>query len=347
MKKIFTIIALLGLSLLTNAQRLLTEDFNYPLGQLTLTNSGAGQNVSGGAWVWYSGTVVFIPVIAGSLSYPGYVTNPSATNDNKISLAATISSAEDAYTGFTPQPAATPITVYASFLLNVRDTTNLTNFLTTTGTPSNGEYFAGFLPSNSTSVYNSGRVYIKKGSAGNTFALGTSPAIATTTPVFYSPVDYAVGTTHLVTLAYEMVPGANNDISKIFVDAPYSATEPVPSAVSPYTAAAAAESIDVARFYFRQAVSTSATGSRTTPNADIDAIKVSTDYADATLVNPLPVTLTSFKGYLIDKNVQLNWTSENEQNVRSYTIERSTDGRNFTSINVVDAKNTAQANYIF
>ncbi|MEO5647420.1 MAG: T9SS type A sorting domain-containing protein, partial [Chitinophagaceae bacterium] len=204
---------------------------------------------------------------------------------------------------------------------------------------SNGEYFAGFLPSTSTSSYNSGRVYIKKGSAGNTFALGTSPAIASTTPVFYSPVDYAVGATHLVTLAYVIVPGANNDTSKLFVNKPFSSTEPLPDAVSPYTAAAAVESVDVSRFFIRQAV----TSGRTTPNADLDGIKISLNYADAAL----PLTLTSFKARLVEKFVQLNWTSVNEENVRSYTIERSNDGRNFASIGQVSARNTNQASYLF
>ena len=100
MKKLFIILSLfLGLGLInfSNAQ-LLTENFDYAIGQLT--SGGGGANVSDSAWISFSGTGNFIPVISGSLSYPGY----SASGiGNKVQLVAAITSAEDARTDIPAQ----------------------------------------------------------------------------------------------------------------------------------------------------------------------------------------------------------------------------------------------------
>ena len=329
MKKSLVIAFLIGISSAASSQRLLTEDFNYPTGQLTAGGSGA--NTSGGAWISSSGNGNYIPVVAGSLTYPNYLTGPSGTNNNKVSLVAAVSSAEDAYTQFATQ---TTGTVYASFLLVVKDQTNLAD--NASGTP---DFFAGFLSSTSASTYNVGRVYIRKGVAINTFNLGIAANTPSSTPIVYSPVDYTIGTTHLVTISYTIVTGTLNDNSKLFVDAPYSVTEPTPDASSDFIAGT--EPANISRFYLRQG--TIAASGPTTPNADIDAIKISTNYADAAV----PLSLISFKGSLVDKNLQLNWTTANEQNVKSYTIERSSDGRSFNAIGIVIAKNTAAAEYNF
>ena len=56
MKKTFTLFLLCALGAVTvSAQRLLTEDFNYSLGQLT--SAAGGANVSGGVWVTNTGNV--------------------------------------------------------------------------------------------------------------------------------------------------------------------------------------------------------------------------------------------------------------------------------------------------
>ncbi len=335
MKKIFTLLTCLGLITMTFAQRLLTEDFNYPVGQLTA--AAAGANVSGGAWISSSGTGNYIQVAAGSLTYPNYFTNPSGTNNGKVVLNAILTSAEDAYTPLSA--AQTAGTVYVSFLLNVRDLINLAE-----NTNLGGEFFAGFLSSTSTSTYNVGRIYIRKGATANTFNLGISATTPSQLPagVSYAPTDYAVGTTHLVTIAFTIVPGALNDNARLFVDAPISVTEPTPDATTTFVGSTGIEPADVARFFLRQG-STSSTLGPTTPNADIDAVKVSTIYSDAIL----PLTLTSFKARLVDKNVQLSWNTSNEENVNSYSIQRSNDGRSFSVIGQLNAQNINQANYLF
>lgn len=93
------------------AQRLLTEDFNYTVGQLT--NSAGGANVCGGKWTPNSVGAFFIQVVAGELSYTNYNTNPDGSS-GKILKDSTKSSAEDAFTSFTAQTSGT---VYVIFFI--------------------------------------------------------------------------------------------------------------------------------------------------------------------------------------------------------------------------------------
>lgn len=58
----------------------------------------------------------------------------------------------------------------------------------------------------------------------------------------------------------------------------------------------------------------------------------------------LPLTLVDFKGSLQDANALLSWKTENEQNTLHFSVERSLDGRNFTGIANVAAKNVATTN---
>ena len=103
---------------------LMLENFNYATGQLT--NASGGANVSGGNWVTNTGTGFFIQVSSGSLNYTDYV---QPTPGNKIDIVGTASSAEDTYRQFTTQ---TTGTTYASFLVNVTNTTGLSLNTSTT-----------------------------------------------------------------------------------------------------------------------------------------------------------------------------------------------------------------------
>ncbi|MEP6513897.1 MAG: T9SS type A sorting domain-containing protein [Parafilimonas sp.] len=320
MKKIYTLITLsVFFNTTLSAQRLLTEDFNYAAGQLTDANGGA--NVSGGNWVSFSGTGNYLEVTEADYTYADYVTNPAA-DSRHLHIITSPSSAEDASTAFTLQNANT---VYCSFLLNVDSTGNLAR-----DTSSTGEYFAAFLPSTSTSSYGA-RVLIRKGTAANTFNLGIAAISVTSTPAAWVAVDYAAGTTTLVTFAYEFVSGANNDVAKLWINTPLFATEPAPLASS--ILSAGSELADVGKFALRQA-------STSSPTAEIDAIKLSTDWIDATL----PVTLKSFNLINDNRNISLAWTTENEINMKEYAIERSADAHTFSQIGSVDAKNTLNEN---
>ncbi len=55
---------------------------------------------------------------------------------------------------------------------------------------------------------------------------------------------------------------------------------------------------------------------------------------------PLPITLLSFKGNLVNKQAYLNWSTI-EYDVKKYEIEKGIDGVNFNYLNEVSAKNQA------
>ncbi|MEQ1606517.1 MAG: CHRD domain-containing protein [Pyrinomonadaceae bacterium] len=229
---------------------LLTEDFSYAAGQLT--------TVSSAAWVNFSGTGNFIPVSTGSLTYSGYA---GSGIGNKIDIISVGTSAEDAYRQFAIQ---TTGTVYTAFLVNVANTTGMLDNTTTTG-----DYFAGFLPSASTTALVA-RVSIRQGATANTFNLGLR-ASSSNAATSFATTDLAVGTTHLVVISSEIVTGNSNDIYNMWINPALGGAQP--AATLSQVSGLATDNADVARFFVRQ-------GTTTTPNASIDGIIVGTAWAD-------------------------------------------------------------------
>lgn len=63
---------------------------------------------------------------------------------------------------------------------------------------------------------------------------------------------------------------------------------------------------------------------------------------------PVPVTLVNFDARIINRQVQLQWKTSFEQNLRLFDIEFSSDGNQFTYAGTVQAQNrTAGAEYTF
>lgn len=63
---------------------------------------------------------------------------------------------------------------------------------------------------------------------------------------------------------------------------------------------------------------------------------------------PLPVKLVSFKYYLQDqRKVLLKWEVAEQQDIRKYIVERSTDGRNYSAIGSVEANTEISFTYQF
>jgi len=189
--------------------------------------------------------------------------------------------------------------------------------------------FPAFISSSATDYR--GRVFVRKGSVPNTiqFAIGASSA-----DVVWSTVNRPEFDVHLITIAYQRVAGANNDILKLWVDQPIAATEPTPSAQTTYTSGT--EPADISRFNIRQATTLA-------PVGEIDAIVVATTYAAA-----LPLNLTSFTGSLVNKASLLSWTSTNEENVKGFSVEKGLNGTDFSEIGFVPAKNLrSSTNYSF
>jgi hypothetical protein len=74
------------------------------------------------------------------------------------------------------------------------------------------------------------------------------------------------------------------------------------------------------------------------------------NYRSSYLSGVLPATLISFKALEINGEVVLQWVIENEMNNSHFSLERSTDGINFTSIatiKAVEPSNNEAQNYIF
>ncbi len=59
---------------------------------------------------------------------------------------------------------------------------------------------------------------------------------------------------------------------------------------------------------------------------------------------PIPVTLTSFSGSLINNKSYLKWTTTSEVNAREFVVERSINGTDFTPLGKVAAANSNHTN---
>lgn len=59
---------------------------------------------------------------------------------------------------------------------------------------------------------------------------------------------------------------------------------------------------------------------------------------------PLPVRFISFDAKKEDRQVRLNWRVSNEENIKGYYVERSSDGLNYTSLGFVATKPAAATN---
>ncbi|UEG49611.1 T9SS type A sorting domain-containing protein [Ferruginibacter lapsinanis] len=65
------------------------------------------------------------------------------------------------------------------------------------------------------------------------------------------------------------------------------------------------------------------------------------------LTDVTPVILKSFNATLVNGQTKLIWYTTNEINIAGYTIERSTDGANFTNAGLVNAANLESNSYTF
>jgi hypothetical protein len=59
----------------------------------------------------------------------------------------------------------------------------------------------------------------------------------------------------------------------------------------------------------------------------------------------LPLTLISFNGKQFEKDAQLQWKTASEINTSHFEMERSANGRNFNTVGIVKAYNSAAGNY--
>lgn len=245
--------------------QVMTENFEYSVGDLV-----AG---SGGNWVHFSGSGLNIQVSSGSLSYPEY---PASDIGNKIEIVTTSSSAEDAYRQFADQIPGTNL--YASFLLIVPNTTGIP-----ADTSTNGDYFAAFLPSTSTSNY-ADRLCIKLGSSASNFRLGMRISGVAGNFTAWSSTEYSTGVTYLVVIKHSLTSsGTANDTTSLWINPAIPGVEPTPDVL--VSTAAGNDPDSLSRFAVRQGSST--------PNATIDGITIGNTWGSVTGVAGSPTGLAN------------------------------------------------------
>jgi len=297
-------------------QLLIDENFDYDIGDLT--------SVSNGAWVNISGNENLIQVSEGSLSYSGY---PSSGLQNKIDIISVSTSAEDAYTEFSPQGEGT--TTYAGFLVNVANTTGLAD-----NSSSDGDYFIGYLSSTSTTILRA-RVCIKLGTVVNTFQVGLIASSSITDAVWYN-TDLDIGTTYLIVVSYQIITGSDNDIASLWINPPVDGAQPAADLIQ----TSASDLNEVGRFAVRQ-------GNAGTPNASIDGIRIGTNWtaifpdAFTPAISVSPSSLSGFtylegSGPSVSQSYDISGTdltpeSGNISIIGSTNYEVSSDNSNFTS----------------
>lgn len=315
MKKTTTLLFLLFLGFVSKAQ-IFTEDFNYAAGQLSATNSGA--NVSGGNWTQLgSNSVSCIPVVAGNLSYSGYVTSPNSTSGRVSLINFPASSLEDVSRQFpTTQNSGS---VYVAFVIKF-NTDSLTS-LPSNASNSPTNYFTGMSPFTGSTTFTY-RLYARQGSTAGNVNLGISYGSTTIT---WSG-DFSASSNMLLVMSYDFISGASNDVIKLWVNptTPFS-TQPTPTLTVTNTGA---DATDIGKIYLRQS-------DRTTPVVDIDAITVATSWSTALFTH-----LVSFDAKAADGKVNLAWTTGTEQNASHFELEFSNDAQSFEKIATINAQNS-------
>ncbi|MDR0412354.1 MAG: choice-of-anchor D domain-containing protein [Dysgonamonadaceae bacterium] len=251
---------------LGNAQRLLTEDFNYPAGNLY---GQGGEGTAG--WVKYgSHAEAPIQVVSPSLTYSGY---QDQAMGNAVELNATVGG-QDLKRKFSDEGTGNS-TVYVSFLANFKSV----------GKESNPEataeaYFFNFVEK-TTAAYSDGSsgnayagIFVKEGSIAGKIKIGVSRSNYTAA---YNAVDeYNLNETYLIIAKYEVIEGNTNDKVSLFINAV--GTEPAtPNAI--YEAQSGTDANvnrGLAAVELNQAASAFP---RHSPHVIIDAIRVSTTWA--------------------------------------------------------------------
>lgn len=273
MNKLFKLVRHLTMSLFAmatligttaNAERLLTENFEYELGNL----------YSQGGWLKY-GTQAAGPVqvIDNALTYPDY-------QDKAVGKAVQltqVASGEDLMRAVS----ATAITsgkVYLSALVKVNAVAD-------------DQYFLAFIQPTSAGIVDkktppeNTRLIASKGSADGKFVFKISRNSAT---LFESTEEFELGKTYLVVMSYEFKEGTKNDVVQLWVNPAVASTEPQPNAAINSATHTGADMKSFQAIELRQGSSATKVG----PEVIVDAIRVGTAWTDLFDVASTEPTMT-------------------------------------------------------
>lgn len=261
MNKLFKLVRHLTMSLFAmatligttaNAERLLTENFEYNLGNL----------YSQGGWLKY-GTQAAGPVqvIDNALTYPDY-------QDKAVGKAVhltQVASGEDLMRAVS-ETAITSGKVYLSALVKVNAVAD-------------DQYFLAFIQPTSAGIVDkktpseNTRLIASKGSADGKFVFKISRNSAT---LFESTEEFELGKTYLVVMSYEFKEGTKNDVVQLWVNPAVASTEPKPNAAINSATHTGADMKSFQAIELRQGSSATKVG----PEVIVDAIRVGTAWAD-------------------------------------------------------------------
>lgn len=273
MNKLFKLVRHLTMSLFAmatligttaNAERLLTENFEYELGNL----------YSQGGWLKY-GTQAAGPVqvIDNALTYPDY-------QDKAVGKAVhltQVASGEDLMRAVS-ETAISSGKVYLSALVKVNAVAD-------------DQYFLAFIQPTSAGIVDkktppeNTRLIASKGSADGKFVFKISRNSAT---LFESTEEFELGKTYLVVMSYEFKEGTKNDVVQLWVNPAVASTEPQPNAAINSATHTGADMKSFQAIELRQGSSATKVG----PDVIIDAIRVGTAWTDLFDVASTEPTMT-------------------------------------------------------
>ena len=299
-KILFATLILLGASTVS-AQALLNEDFNFT-GRLT--DNG---------WTAHSGITDPI-VTTNGLSYPGYAASSLGNNAAFINNV----NGEDVNIGFTKQNTDFQ-DVYYSFLVNVTD-----GAITKAGT------FFIHLGSKTDSTFSSftARVFAKIVADKVNFGISNG---GDATKAIYSTTNYNKNTTYLVVVKYKINITGRNPVDMWVFQSGVPASET--AAGDPSAKMTTMGGVDsVSGIALRQ-------GSTSSVRLVVDAIRVGKNWADLVTPSggPLPIKLDYLKGQRQSNGNSLNWKVTCTSLNIAMELERSSDSRNFKSVNAITA----------
>lgn len=273
MNKLFKLVRHLTMSLFAmatligttaNAERLLTENFEYELGSL----------YSQGGWLKY-GTQATGPVqvIDNALTYPDY-------QDKAVGKAVhltQVASGEDLMRAVS-ETAISSGKVYLSALVKVNAVAD-------------NQYFLAFIQPTSAGIVDkktppeNTRLIASKGSADGKFVFKISRNSAT---LFESTEEFELGKTYLVVMSYEFKEGTKNDVVQLWVNPAVASTEPQPNAAINSATHTGADMKSFQAIELRQGSSATKVG----PEVIVDAIRVGTAWTDLFDVASTEPTMT-------------------------------------------------------
>ena len=273
MNKLFKLVRHLTMSLFAmatligttaNAERLLTENFEYELGNL----------YSQGGWLKY-GTQAAGPVqvIDNALTYPDY-------QDKAVGKAVhltQVASGEDLMRAVS-ETAISSGKVYLSALVKVN-------------AAADDQYFLAFIQPTSAGIVDkktppeNTRLIASKGSADGKFVFKISRNSAT---LFESTEEFELGKTYLVVMSYEFKEGTKNDVVQLWVNPAVASTEPKPNAAINSATHTGADMKSFQAIELRQGSSATKVG----PEVIVDAIRVGTAWTDLFDVASTEPTMT-------------------------------------------------------